>query len=364
MKSRVTIRDIAEEAECHYSSVSLALRNDPKISKDKRARIQAIAKKLGYRPDPFLSALTAYRTEKSQSNNITCLAWLITTENSNWGDTSSNYPFYFKGAQSRAEERGYRIERFWLHEKGMTPKRMSSILFNRGIVGLLLPHGEKPRPLNLDWDKFSPVCLGYSTSQPKLHMISPNEHQNISTIVREAFLRGYRRPALVESEPSTIRFENHWLGAFLAEQFSNPNIEKIDPYLFREWSFPDFGKWVKAHQPDVIITRSACVREGVKRLRRELSHDISLVSHCLAPGEENITGTTKNAFEMGRMAVDFVVDMLHRNERGIPSIPTRHLMDGCWNEGESLRARPKSHANTPISADFLPIQACSRDQEA
>lgn len=341
MKSRTTIRDIAEQAGCHYSTVSLALRGDPKISAVKRQEIQRIAAQLDYSPDPFLSALTAYRSEKITPSNITCLAWLVTSEQRDWGCTSSNYPFYFQGAQSRAEERGYRVEQFWLYEAGMSPQRMGSILYHRGVVGLLLPHSECPKPLSLAWEHFAPVCLGYSTSQPRLHMVAPNEYRNISTIVRETFLRGYRRPALVESAPSVIRFENHWLGAFLTEQFGNPHIETIKPYLFEEWSLSAFSRWMKENRPDVIITRSPRAREGLAQLGYRVPDDVGVASHCIAPGDSGVCGTTKNACEMGKMAVDFVVDMLHRNERGVPTVPRCHLVDGCWVEAGTLRPRPQ-----------------------
>jgi len=354
MEKRKTIRDIARKAGCHYSTVSLALRDNPKISIGKRKKIQAIAKALNYQPDPLLSALTAYRSGTVNKKDITCLAWLVTSETYDWGTDSPTYPFYYEGAQSRAKERGYRFEKFWLNEKGMTSERISSILWNRGIVGMILPHSERPRLLDLEWSLFSPVCLGYSAKRPKLHMVAPNEYRNISVILRETFLRGYRRPALVESEPSVVRFENQWLGAYLTEQYGNPHIEKIDPYLFREWSSGEFGRWLRNNRPDVIITRSLKVREGLSELGLSCPDDIGLACHCLGPYETEVSGTTKNSFEMGKMAVDFVVDMLHRNERGVPAVAQRHLIEGSWVEGGSLRPRPNG-----VEADSELLTAAS-----
>ena len=39
----------------------------------------------------------------------------------------------------------------------------------------------------------------------------------------------------------------------------------------------------------------------------------------------------------GQMAVDLLVDMLHRNEKGVPLLPQQLLIDGSWNEGRTLR---------------------------
>ena len=47
------MRDVARLAgDVHPSTVSLALRNSPNISPAVRAKIHAIAKKIGYRRDP------------------------------------------------------------------------------------------------------------------------------------------------------------------------------------------------------------------------------------------------------------------------------------------------------------------------
>ncbi len=61
MPRRITIRDIAERAGVHYSTVSLALRNSPRLRPEICARIRAIADELNYLPDPAMAALSAYR---------------------------------------------------------------------------------------------------------------------------------------------------------------------------------------------------------------------------------------------------------------------------------------------------------------
>jgi hypothetical protein len=43
------------------------------------------------------------------------------------------------------------------------------------------------------------------------------------------------------------------------------------------------------------------------------------------------------------MAVDFLVDMLHRNERGIPAIPYRLMVEGSWCEGKTVFSDRRTH---------------------
>ena len=47
--SRVTLADLAKATGLHYSSVSLALRDSPKIPVHTRDKVKAVARKMGYR---------------------------------------------------------------------------------------------------------------------------------------------------------------------------------------------------------------------------------------------------------------------------------------------------------------------------
>ena len=58
---RVTVYDIAEKLGVSHSTVSMALRNHPAISGKRRKQVIQAAAKMGYSPDPHLSALAAYR---------------------------------------------------------------------------------------------------------------------------------------------------------------------------------------------------------------------------------------------------------------------------------------------------------------
>ena len=81
---RVTLSDIAVKAEVHVTTVSLALRNHPRLPETTRRRIQALAKKMGYAPDPFLRALVAYRGGVIERRNTPTLAY-VTNWTTRWG---------------------------------------------------------------------------------------------------------------------------------------------------------------------------------------------------------------------------------------------------------------------------------------
>ncbi|HZZ57506.1 MAG TPA: LacI family DNA-binding transcriptional regulator, partial [Opitutaceae bacterium] len=49
---RVTLADVARKAGVHVTTVSLALRNNRRLPEPTRLRLQALAKRMGYAPDP------------------------------------------------------------------------------------------------------------------------------------------------------------------------------------------------------------------------------------------------------------------------------------------------------------------------
>jgi hypothetical protein len=76
----------------------------------------------------------------------------------------------------------------------------------------------------------------------------------------------------------------------------------------------------------------ACLRRAGYRV----PSDVGVAFHSLDEGRKGFSGMKKNSFQIGVMAVDLLVDMLHRNERGIPAIPYRLMVEGSWCEGKTL----------------------------
>src|SRR3954463_5382630 len=197
MPRRITIRDIAARAGVHFSTVSLALRNSPKLRPEVCTRIQNIAAKLGYVPDPAMSALTAYRNSTRPVHYQATLAWV-----NNWPVQSElrrirTFDLYFRGAAERARQLGYKIDELWLHDPGMTPAGAHAILKARNITGLLLaPQPFAHTPLRLDLKDFSALAFGYSLQPSNLHVVTNHQHQSALLLMRTLTELGYTRIGL------------------------------------------------------------------------------------------------------------------------------------------------------------------------
>ena len=199
MNIRITMAQVAARAGVHPTTVSLALRNHPSIPLATRDRIRGIAEEMGYRPDPALNALTAYRHAKTPRREMPPLAYL-THWDTEWGWKQPHaHAAFHSGSHARAASLGYRLEHFWLGEPGMSPRRLSDILVARGITGLIVSSHlpEHDRPLQLDWARFSAVKIDCLPREPDLHHVTNDQRAITQLAVRRILAAGSSRIGMV-----------------------------------------------------------------------------------------------------------------------------------------------------------------------
>ncbi len=337
MSARITIHDIARCVGVHYSTVSLALRDSPRIARETRVKVQEIASALGYRPDAMVAALAAYRGLKRAAPPGGVIAWLHNhVEREGWRQSACTLD-YFAGASARAEERGYRVETFWLAEPGMTGRRMSQILRTRGIRGIFLSPQERIGSIDLDWEDFSAVAFGYTLAAPRLHLVSNHEYRTMGTLFAELARRGYRQVGLVDLQEHDERVDHNWLAAYLIEQYRLAPDRQLPPLILEAWDDGRFLDWFWRHRPEAIVTKLPCVLACLARAGCRVPADVGVAFHSLDEGAKGVAGMRKNARQLGVMAFDHVADMINRHERGVPAHPRLYLLEGTWTEGATLR---------------------------
>lgn len=342
MPAKATLKDVAKLAGVHRTTVSLALRKDPRILPETRARVQAAAERLGYQVNPLVAALMQARRLSRPVNDVTLAYVTNYPTRYGWKPVHHDRPDFYPGAVSRARELGYKLEDFWLAEPGMTPGRFCDILSARNIHGLIigrLPPGQSS--LTLNWERFSCVSLGMTLRSPVLHHVTENHFDTVSQAMQRCLERGYRRVGFVFSEANdSPRVGDRWLGAFLRQQLAFPAKNRVPVCPQIPASETDFVRWFERHQPDALIaTHARPVLDWLKRMGVLVPRDIGIIDLEDHP-QLDCAGVRYDPNTIGALAVEILVGLLQRNETGLPAANQHEvLLTGQWCEGRTLPAR-------------------------
>lgn len=336
--------DVARALGVHQTTVSLALRNHRSIPPATRERVQAMADKMGYRPNPLVSALIAERKSGRITSKGSTLAFLTCFPQAAGWRHSPNYVTVHEELQVHAASRGYRIEEFWLMEPGMTPVRMKDILLNRGIRGVIVcPMPSEPRSLTFDFSEFAAVSLGLTLQKPLLDRVAIDYSAVMNLCVKGLKERNCRRIGFATTYEIDSRVNHLSLGAFLAERYRDPK-SFLAPLTLQAWEYNLFSTWLQKNRPDAVIT---AISPDYFRLHQWLQREsavnlssLSLVCVDCMVDEPGQGGVVQNLAAEAKAAVDFLTSRVERAQFGLPNAPQTILVSGSWRNGAALTKTP------------------------
>ena len=341
MPERLSIRDLAAQIGVSHTTVSLALRNSPRISPALRKRVQQEARRAGYSADPTVSNLMArLRTIRSTAVRET-LGFITAWPTRNGWRDAPNHVRFFDGAARRARETGYAFEEFWMKEAGMTSRGMSRILRARGIRGLVLcslPNvGGR---IALEWKHFACVAKGLTVQHPPVHRVVSSHYEDMHLVLEHLARRRYRRVGLVLGEALSARVHRAWLASFLLHQNDVTKNDRVPPLITRTPAAEkDFDRWFSTHRPDVILFSEQPVRTWLEGLRVSVPRSVGLVHLDWSPNLAPLAGLDSDPELLGEAAINLLIGQLQANELGIPKHEKIVAVRGHWVSGKSVRER-------------------------
>ncbi len=332
---RCTIKDIAAKAGVAVSTVSYALRKHPSIPPETCARIRAVADKLGYRPDPQISALMAHigRGRAVPSAGRIALVWMQGRRTLT--RTEDFFVQMREGAAARAQLRGYHLEEFWPAEDRLSAARLSAILRARGISSVIFsPNIEGvTADYPLAWEHFACVVLGHARWPVELHRVAHDHYHAVCECLQRMTAAGSERPAIVLTEEINQRTDSAVKAAFMTH---HPNEAKARGliYALDQRGAREFPAWLRAHEPD-----------GVLLLRREMWNDLSSprleklraagrlwCANWQAGDPLALPGLQQRYDLAARAAVDLVTGLEQSRSFGLPDHPQCVQIRGDWRE--------------------------------
>lgn len=318
----------------------MALRGHPRISAERRRQVQEMAAKMGYSPDAMLSSLIAYRRDKVVRPISATLGWI-----NRWpaaGDLRRHHEFeaYWSGAQAAAEQRGYRLHEFYF-PPGTPAAKWDRALKARGVQGVLIP----PHPpgvtwgdFGLDWAKFAVVRFGFSVGDVKFHAVGSDQMRSAEMAVEKIHALGYERVGFVTDDRFDDATDSNFRVGYSRglERFGR----QIKPLLLAECvstrqSMSALESWLRETKPEAIFTSQPELATALERIDGQLARRIGLAATATCDGGRIDAGLDQRPFEIGRVAVQLLVELVHHCEFGIPSFCRCVLIEGCWVDGAS-----------------------------
>lgn len=343
---RISLRDIAKVIGVSPMTVSLALRDQTRVSPELRERIRKQARLMGYRPDPMLTALAHYSRGKSNAAITSGLAWVNAWPEPQKLRSHREFDQYWLGAVSEAACCGYALEEFVLNQD-MPTKRLVQILHARNIRGILLPprpRDQFPAGENFPWEQFCVVRFGHSFKHPAAHLVASDQMSDGLMAFENMQAHGYRRIGLVTgvlSAKSGVRFA----AGYFFGSMKLPKIRQLPVLTLPQRNITEdqkqFIAWIKRHRPDAILTDVAATSEMLKQAGYRVPKDVALAALSILDGNAD-AGIDQNSTEIGRAAVQLLITLINHNERGIPKVCRELLIEGRWVDGKSLPPKKNS----------------------
>lgn len=358
-KATVTQQMVAEAVGVHLSTVSLALRNDPRLPEETRRRIQAAAQKLGYTPNPLVSLLMA-RVRRRNAGYRGTLGYIHTVPKGTPKLSGRVHRNFVGGARRRAMDLGYNLDEFFLSGDVATARQITRMLDARAIGGVVIEHVPSTlcpgRRLPFDVTPFASASLGVPLAAPALHYVANDQYMRAIVAAREVLALGYRRLGLVIVDSFDSAMAHRCSAGFWAAQEYIEAIEHVPMCRIARDDSSAVATWLQRHKPDVVLATHHSVLEQIERTGRSVPTDIGWVHLDWLPEYKRVAGVYGNSEHTGAAAVDLVVSQLHRGESGPPQHAMSYLVAGSWMPGRTLRkVGPPIDLDASFFADLVRI---------
>jgi len=338
----MSIYRIARLAGVSPSSVSLALRDSPKISAATKRRIRGIARRQGYRPDARLNELMARMRLSSALRGRACLAVVSLYDDAAPWSRSAHHARIYASMAARADELGYRLEPLWMRAPGMTHRRFRAILDARGIEGILCfgsPDVDAEFPAELR--PYAVVTQGMSIRTP-LHRVTGNFFNDMLHALDEVRRRGYRRPGLAISRYEDARSNHAYVGAYLGWCEGAPGGPGLPVLRLGRVEDGPVRSWLRRCRPDVVVfvhdRESLGELASILRQQRiRVPGDLGVAAVSQILDGTGFSGLEENQRLIGRWAVELLVERMANRDFGFPASPRVEMVESLWVDGGSLR---------------------------
>jgi DNA-binding LacI/PurR family transcriptional regulator len=333
----VSMQDVARACGVSKNTVSQALRSSPQISEGMRTKITETAKHMGYQKNAVVSELMA-RLHAGGNRRFQCTLALINANRDRKAfERHPTIPVYVEGCRARAGELGYELDEFWIHEPKVNGDRLCQIFRTRGIQGGLvvglMDENRLPDSFQPVAREFPLVVTGVRTREPSLSFACVDHHMVALRAFEKVLELGCKRPGLVLDAKIDALVEHRFSAGYEVGQRRLPAARRLKPFFQVSESRVDkslFHRWLNRERPDAIFSLYHEIGDWVEACGLRVPDDVLMVQYEWRSGTPHWPGMNQHNELAGQAAVDMLIGMLHRSEKGPPPFPQATLIDPTW----------------------------------
>lgn len=334
-----SIRVLARKLGVSHTTVSDALRNNPRVSIKTREMVQRAAKEFGYDYNPLVGAIMSEirRSSVGAFRGVTAVVDLESDQERSPG-AAAYHSLILRGATEAAGRLGFKVDHFVLGEEHLSLSRLNSILASRGIRAVLfLPIRGTPAVSELDWNNLTGIYTDYLISDPAIHTVCPDHFRSMTIALSKLIEMGYQRPGLILTEAHDRRLLFRWEAAFASYWSHNTDHELTVPLVTNELTREAFIEWFQSTKPDVVLAHRPEVYHWMKELGCKIPESHGFCCLNLVSAQMDASGLDLQPRMAGGRAMELLISQLQRNEYGIPEVPSTTTYAAKWKDGPTLK---------------------------
>lgn len=319
-------------------TVSYALRGNSRISEARRKQIKDIAEEMGYRPDPEISKMMSYLRKSREVKYQSTLILLTNGMHESCAKVDVYSKRFYEGVCKRADELGYKLEEFWMGQKGMTGARAEKIFHARGIQGIIIPPCfYNPEIPDIDWSRFVVVSNLVHPAWEKVHRVVPHQFNNAKKALENLSDYSPEEILFCSTDKMETLVNQQFLSAYLWYMHKFGGGKAPAPLVHGYLNYLDeLKKAIAKYNPKVLfVTEDFIIDMLTKDMGLRIPEDVRVV----LPGvnAHHDWGVDERPDIQGRCVVDILAMHLQHNQIGFMDYPSVMMVDGEWrgSEGET-----------------------------
>ena len=328
----LTRDDLARLAGVSSCTVSMAMRNSPKVAAATRRRIQQLAAETGYVVNPVGALLARRRVARRRPEARILIA--VLSEFDRFNDSLRN-----AAAAMGVDLLPVRVD------SDVTPQVILDRLWAQGVHGILLGDGipwSRETFLAADWGRFS--VLRGSRLYPFLpfHFISHAPFDYAMLALENLHLAGCRRIGAILADSGSRMDDDNRLGAIHAFTMRHKD-EGVCTAIRTERNVGEISaetrQWLREWRPEGVLVFHAHMVVPLREAGFAIPGDF-LCAAILAmpPYMQEVAGCDVRYSDYSRLEIRTLMNMVGIGDRGFAEAPVQHVLNPVWHAGATCPA--------------------------